>query len=75
MIGQDVALIRVGQAGHTRMLDMLQQHAQMNPGRGERHRQGERYAGRGGSDHHDLNRVQRELAELQAVVDDMRGRR
>jgi hypothetical protein len=75
ILRQDAGLIRTGQSGHTRMLDMLQQDTRMIRGAVNDIAKENVTPGEVEAIHHDLNRVQRELAELQARVDQIQGRR
>jgi hypothetical protein len=75
VLRQDAGLIRTGQNGHTRMLDMLQQDTRMIRGAVNDIARENVAPGEVEAIHHDLNRVQREPAELQARVDTIQGRR
>jgi hypothetical protein len=74
VLQQDTALIRGALNGHTRMLDMLQQDTRMIRGAANDFARESVTAGEVEAIHHDLNRAQREIAELTARLEIIEGR-
>jgi hypothetical protein len=74
MLQQDTTLIRGALNGHTRMLDMLQQDTRMIRGAVNDFARENVTAGEVEAIHHDLNRAQREIAELTARLEIIEGR-
>jgi chromosome segregation ATPase len=72
MLRQDTGLIRLSLDAQTRLLDMLQQDMRMLRGAVNDLAKENVTPGEVEAIHHDLNRMQRELAELHVVVDKMR---
>src|SRR5262252_4171245 len=64
LLQQDATLIRSALSGHTRMLDMLHQDTPMIRGAVNDFARESVTAGEVEAIHHDLNRAQREIAEL-----------
>jgi hypothetical protein len=69
MLQQDTTLIRGALNGHTRMLDILQQDTRMIRGAVNDFARENVTAGEVEAIHHDLNRAQREIAELTARLE------
>ncbi len=74
MLQQDTTLIRGTLHGHTRMLDILQQDMRMIRGAVNDFARENVTAGEVEAIHHDLNRAQREIAELTARLEIIEGR-
>jgi chromosome segregation ATPase len=74
LLQQDTGMIRGALNGHTRMLDMLQQDTRMIRGAVNDMAKTDVTAGEVEAIHHDLNRAQREIAELTARLEVIEAR-
>jgi len=74
LLQQDTGMIRGALHGHTRMLEMLQQDTRMIRGAVNDMARTDVAAGEVEAIHHDLNRAQREIAELTARLELIEGR-